>query len=242
MAGGRVQQEAARAAVSRLDSWTGHTMLQLARTSTTAAQQDGAVDTVVQQRSRAPRGNCETRAPSLKVAKPLSAGLAHGLAGQSEGAAVGLHKACRADDTTTPPPHEGLTRALAKLPSRASSGRTRRDLPLTGCSTAPLPNWPPSPASPPPLPGGERQGPGDVQSPHARVSGASEWCAVVQELSIRGKGGDGVPAVVAQQPRRHHQWARRLRLVFDGTPHVRAALDNGHRTDRRVPFFRCACT
>lgn len=35
MAGGRVQQEAARAAVSRLDSWTGHTMLQLARTSTT---------------------------------------------------------------------------------------------------------------------------------------------------------------------------------------------------------------
>ena len=137
MADGRVQHEAARTAVSRLDSWTGHTMLQLARTSTTAAQQDGAVDTVVQQRSRAPRGNRETRAPSLKVAKPLSAGLAHGLAGQSEGAAVGLHKACRADDTTTPPPHEGLTRALAKLPSRASSGRTRRDLPLTGCSTAP---------------------------------------------------------------------------------------------------------
>jgi hypothetical protein len=30
-----------------------------------------------------------------------------------------------------------------------------------------------------------------------RVSGASEWCAVVQELSIRGKGGDGVPAVAA---------------------------------------------
>ena len=110
MADGRVQHEAARTAVSRLDNWTGHTMLQLARTSTTAAQQDGAVDTVVQQRSRAPRGNRETRAPSLKVAKPLSAGLAHGLAGQSEGAAVGLHKACRADDTT-PPPQEVLTRA-----------------------------------------------------------------------------------------------------------------------------------
>ena len=125
MAGGRVQQEAARAAVSRLDSWTGHTMLQLARTSTTAAQQDGAVDTVVQQRSRAPRGNRETRAPSLKVAKPLSAGLAHGLAGQSEGAAVGLHKACRADDTTTPPPPPApqevreCSRELAKLASRA---------------------------------------------------------------------------------------------------------------------------
>ena len=134
MADGRVQQ-AARTAVSRLDR--AFHVTALARTSTTATQQDGAVDTVVQQRSRAPRGNRETRAPSLKVAKPLSAGLAHGLAGQSEGAAVGLHKACRADDTTTPPPHEGLTRALAKLPSRASSGRTRRDLSLTGCSTAP---------------------------------------------------------------------------------------------------------
>ena len=60
-----------RTAVSRLDSWTGHTMLQLARTSTTATHPDSAVDTVVQQRSRAPRGNRETRAPSLKVAKPL---------------------------------------------------------------------------------------------------------------------------------------------------------------------------
>ena len=107
------------------DARAGHTMLQLARTSTTATQPDSAVDTVVQQRSRAPRGNRETRAPSLKVAKPLSAGLAHGLAGQSEGAAVGLHKACRADDTTTPPPPPApqevreCSRELAKLASRA---------------------------------------------------------------------------------------------------------------------------
>lgn len=143
-------------------------------------QQRSAVDTVVQQRSRAPRGNRETRAPSLKVAKPLSAGLAHGLAGQSEGAAVGLHKACRADDTTTPPPPpqevRECSRELAKLPS---SGRTRRDLPLNGCSTAS------------PLPGGERQVPGDVQSPHACVWRQRVVCSspgVVYSWQGRGWG------------------------------------------------------
>jgi hypothetical protein len=180
MADGRVQQ-AARTAVSRLDR--AYHVTALARTSTTATQQDGAVDTVVQQRSRAPRGNRETRAPSLKVAKPLSAGLAHGLAGQSEGAAVGLHKACRADDTTPPPQDlEVLTRAgLAKLPSTALAG-------LVGNYF--LPAAPPRrPASP--LPGGERQGPGEVQSPHACVWRQRVVCSspgVVYSWQGRGWG------------------------------------------------------
>jgi len=176
MAGGRVQQQRALPC----HAWTGHTMLQLARTSTTATQQDGAVDTVVQQRSRAPRGNRETRAPSLKVAKPLSAGLAHGLAGQSEGGrGFAQSMSCRRyDATASGSAHESW---LAKLPSTALAGLVGNCL---------LPAAPPRrPASP--LPGGERQGPGEVQSPHACVWRQRVVCSspgVVYSWQGRGWG------------------------------------------------------
>jgi len=164
---GREQQDGRRAGAAGsalpCHAWPGHTMLQLARTSTAARKKDSAVDTVVQQRSRAPRGKRETRAPSLKVTKASSAGLT-----------VSRAKARRPWVCTK---HVVQTRRHRLSAHESSARRTRGDLAPTGCTTAP----------PSPLPAAERQGHGGVRSVAACVC-ASEWCAVVQESSIRGKG------------------------------------------------------
>jgi hypothetical protein len=175
MAGGRCSRQ--RTAVLHL-ARPGHTMLQLARTSTTAAQQDSAVGTVVQQRSRAPRGKRETRAPSLKVTKPLL------LVSRSRGPKRARPWVCTK--------HVVQTRRHRLSAHESSFRRTRGDLSATGWWAQRANTAPPSP-----LPAARGKGPATCSRSVATCVCASEWCAVVQELSIRGKGW-GVPAVVAQ--------------------------------------------
>jgi hypothetical protein len=155
-------------------------------------------------RSRAPRGKRETRPPSLKVTKPLLL-VSRAKARRLSAPWVCTKHAVQRDDATA-------------SAGDSSTRRTHGDLSTTGCTTpATLPPAVPTRASPLP-----------AATAVAACVCASEWCAVVQESSIRGKGW-GTCSKSKPTPQ-----TPRVRLVLGGAPHVRAALDNGHRTGSAV--------